>query len=156
MRVLGVDLGVHGSLSVVDIFGGTAPVLIGCVDIPVVGTGAKERVDAIALRDWLTTHSPQHAYVERAQAMPRQGASSGFKYGRAAGAVEAVLACCEIPVTIIEPSAWKKFHKLRGGDKEGDRQRALQLFPAAHAMLARKRDHNRADSILLALYGAQR
>jgi hypothetical protein len=65
--------------------------------------------------------------------MPRQGASSGFKYGRATGAIEAVLACCEIPVTVVEPSSWKKFHRLHGRDKEGGRQRALQLFPARHA-----------------------
>jgi hypothetical protein len=65
------------------------------------GTGAKERVDAIALRAWIVTHKPQHAYIERAQAMPKQGASSGFKYGRAVGAIEATLACCEIPTNGI-------------------------------------------------------
>jgi crossover junction endodeoxyribonuclease RuvC len=153
--LLGVDPGINGGLSIVKITDAAAPVLIECIDIPVVGTGAKERVDAIALRDWLTTYKPQHAYIERAQAMPRQGASSGFKYGRATGAIEAVLACCEIPLTIIEPSASKKFHKLRGGDKEGARQLALQLFPAAHSMLARRKDHGRADATLLALYGAK-
>jgi uncharacterized protein YbjT (DUF2867 family) len=42
-----------------------------------------------------------------------QGASSGFEYGRAVGAIEAVLACCEIPMTVIEPSAWKKLHRDR-------------------------------------------
>src|SRR5262249_60843507 len=95
-----------------------------------------------------------HAFIERAQAMPKQGASSGFKYGRATGAIEAVLVCCEIPMTIVEPTAWKKHHGLRGGDKEGGRQRALQLFPAAHGWLARKMDHGRAEAALLALYGA--
>ena len=59
--------------------------------------------------------------------MPKQGASSGFKYGRATGALEAVIACCEVPVTIIEPTAWKKAHHLHGQDKEGARQLALQL-----------------------------
>lgn len=44
-----------------------------------------------------------------------------------------------IPLTIIEPTMWKKFHRLRGGDKEAGRQRALQLFPAVHALLARKK-----------------
>jgi hypothetical protein len=80
--------------------------------------------------------------------MPKQGASSGFKYGRAVGALEAVLACCEIPMTIVEPTAWKKAHHLRGGDKEAGRQRALQLFPAAHALLARKMDHGRAEALV--------
>jgi hypothetical protein len=40
-------------------------------------------------------------------------------------------------------------------DKEGGRQRALQLFPAQHALLALKRWHGRAESALIALYGAQ-
>jgi crossover junction endodeoxyribonuclease RuvC len=83
--------------------------------------------------------------------MPKQGSSSGFKYGRAVGAIEAVLACCEIPTTIVEPTAWKKFHGLRGGDKESGRQRALQLFPSAHALLCRKRDHGRGEAALIAL-----
>ena len=71
------------------------------------------------------------------------------------GAIEAVLACCEIPVTVIEPNAWKRFHRLHGRDKEGGRQRALQLFHAAHAMLARRKDHGRGEASLIALYGAQ-
>jgi len=155
MKILGIDPGIHGGLSIVEITDGAAPLLVECVDIPVIGSGAKERVDAIALRNWLITHKPEHAHIERAQAMPRQGASSGFKYGRATGAIEAVLACCEIPVTVIEPNAWKRFHRLHGRDKEGGRQRALQLFPAAHAMLARRRDHGRGEASLIALYGAQ-
>jgi crossover junction endodeoxyribonuclease RuvC len=152
--ILGVDPGICGGLAIITIDDGAAPRLVDAIDIPVTGTGAKERVDAIALRDWIITHKPQHVYIERAQAMPKQGASSGFKYGRAVGAIEAVLACCEIPMTVIEPSAWKKLHRLRGKDKEGGRQRALQLFPAQHALLALKRWHGRAESALIALYGA--
>jgi len=129
--------------------------LLDAIDIPIVGTAAKERVDAIALRQWVLGHQPDHCLIERAQAMPKQGASSGFKYGRAVGAIEAVVAGCEIPLSIVEPSAWKKFHALRGGDKETSRQRALQLFPAAHALLARKMDHGRVESALMAVYGAR-
>ena len=100
------------------------------------------------------THAPDHAAIERAQAMPKQGASSGFKYGRATGALEAVIACCEVPVTIIEPTAWKKAHHLHGQDKEGARQLALQLFPSAHASFARRMDHGRAEAALIALFAA--
>jgi crossover junction endodeoxyribonuclease RuvC len=151
VRILGVDPGIHGGLALVEINDGAAPQLVDAVDIPVTGVGAKERVDVLAIRTWIAAHQPQHALIERAQAMPKQGASSGFKYGRAVGAIEAVLACCEIPMTIIEPTAWKKFHQLRGGDKEAGRQRALQLFPAAHALLARKKDHGRGEAALIAL-----
>jgi Holliday junction resolvasome RuvABC endonuclease subunit len=156
MRILGVDPGIHGGLAIVAINNGAAPQLVAAIDIPTVGVSAKERVDSIALRTWLAAYQPQHAFVERGQAMPRQGASSGFKYGRAIGAIEAVIACCEIPLTIVEPAQWKRFHTLRGGDKEAGRQRALQLFPAAHAMLARKMDHGRAEAALIALAGVPR
>jgi crossover junction endodeoxyribonuclease RuvC len=151
VKVLGIDPGVRGGLAIVEINDGAAPQLVDAIDIPVAGVGAKERVDVLAIRTWIIAHRPQHALIERAQAMPKQGASSGFKYGRAVGAIEAVLACCEIPMTVVEPSAWKKAHHLRGGDKESGRQRALQLFPAAHALFARKKDHGRGEAALIAL-----
>jgi crossover junction endodeoxyribonuclease RuvC len=151
VKILGIDPGVRGGLAIVMINDGAAPQLVDAIDIPVTGVGAKERVDVLALRTWVIAHQPQHALIERAQAMPKQGASSGFKYGRAVGAIEAALACCEIPMTVIEPTAWKKFHQLRGSDKEAGRQRALQLFPAAHALLARKKDHGRGEAALIAL-----
>ena len=122
MRIFcGIDGGVRGGLAVVSIEDGTAPALIASIDIPVAGTGAKERVDPIAIRDWVLAHHPEHAFIERAQAMPRQGASSGFKYGRAVGAIETAIMLAGVPLTIVEPSAWKKFHSLRGKNKEGAR-----------------------------------
>ena len=133
MKILGVDPGIHGGCAIVMVNDGAKPDVVDVIDIPVVGVGAKERVDVLALRTWIEQHKPDHAYIERAQAMPKQGASSGFKYGRSVGSIEAVISCCEIPLTIIEPTAWKKFHQLRGGEKEASRQRALMLFPAAHA-----------------------
>lgn len=154
MKILGIDPGVNGGLAIVFVNGDSMAQLIDAIDIPVTGVKSKQRVDVLALRTWVQLHRPQHAYVERGQAMPKQGASSGFKYGRAIGAIEAVIMCCEIPMTIIEPSTWKKFHALRSGDKETSRQRALQLFPAAHALFARKMDHGRAEAALIALSGA--
>jgi len=115
---LGVDPGVNGGLAVVAIANGAAPVLVECIDIPVVGTGAKERVDVAAIRNFIDRHRPVRALIERAQAMPRQGSSSGFKYGRAVGAIEATVALCSIPMEIVEPSAWKRFWHLPGKDKE--------------------------------------
>ena len=155
MKILGVDPGIHGGLAIVIANGDGMAQLVDAIDIPVTGVAAKERVDPIAIRVWAETHKPQYAIIERAQAMPRQGSSSGFKYGRATGEIGAVIACCRIPTRIIEPSAWKKFHRLRGGEKESGRQRALQLFLAAHALLTRKKDHGRAEATLIALYGAK-
>lgn len=60
---------------------------------------------------------------------------------------------CAVPLEIIEPTAWKRFWKLPPKDKERSRQRALELFPSAHSLLARKLDHGRAEAALIALYG---
>ena len=153
-KILGIDPGIRGGLAIVEINDGAAPQLIDAIDIPAIGVGAKERVDVAAIRNFIDRHKPTHALIERAQAMPKQGASSGFKYGRAVGAIEAAITLCSIPVEIVEPSAWKRFWKLPGKDKESGRQKALQLFPAAHAALARKKDHGRAEAALIALFGA--
>jgi crossover junction endodeoxyribonuclease RuvC len=57
---------------------------------------------------------------------------------------------------MIEASAWKRFFHLHAGDKEGSRQLALQRFPSAHALLARRKDHNKAESMLIALFASAR
>jgi crossover junction endodeoxyribonuclease RuvC len=150
--VLGIDPGIRGGLAVVRLLE-SGPRLIDTIDIPVIGTGAKERVDAIALRTWLLGHTPDRAFVERAGAMPGQGVSSTFKFGRAAGAIDAIIAACEILVEIIEAAVWKRALRLRGRDKEASRQYALQLFPSAHGLLARKKDHQRAEAALIAVFG---
>jgi Holliday junction resolvasome RuvABC endonuclease subunit len=73
-RILGIDPGVRGGLALVEINDGAAPQLLEAIDIPVTGVSAKERVDVLAIRAWVMAHQPQHAYIERAQALPKQGA----------------------------------------------------------------------------------
>jgi Holliday junction resolvasome RuvABC endonuclease subunit len=151
MKVLGVDPGVRGGCAIVDIVDGTTPELIDAIDIPTVGVKAKERVDVHALRAWIEAQRPDHAAIERAGSMPRQGVASTFKYGRATGSIEATVALCNIPYTLVEPAIWKRRLGLYSSDKETSRQRALMIFPAAHSLLARKMDHGRAEAALIAL-----
>lgn len=147
-RYLGIDPGLSGALAIVETIN-DVPVLVDVIDMPSTGTGAKARVDIIAAAQWIAKHAPSTALVERAQAFPGQGASSGFSYGRAVGAIEAAVTLCSIPMILVEASAWKRKLHLPGKDKEAARQKALQLFPSQHALLARKKDHNRAESALL-------
>jgi Holliday junction resolvasome RuvABC endonuclease subunit len=149
-KYLGIDPGLSGALAIVEVVNGV-PVLIDAITIPATGTGAKARADVIAAARWIAKHAPSMAYVERAQAWPGQGASSGFSYGRAVGAVEATVALCQIPMVLVEASVWKRKLRLPGKDKEAARQRALQLFPTQHALLARKKDHGRAEAALLVI-----
>lgn len=148
--------GIAGAIAVIEIVDGvdgTAPKCIAVTDIPVTGTAAKTRVDAIGLSTWIQTHHPDFAGVERAGSMPRQGVASAFKYGRAAGVIEGVVACLSIPMVMVEPSKWKRAFHLNS-DKEASRQLAIQLFPHTHDQLALKRHHQRAEAMLIALFTA--
>jgi crossover junction endodeoxyribonuclease RuvC len=155
-RILGVDPGIAGAAAVIEIVDGVdgiAPKLVDVIDVPVLGIAAKTRIDAIGLLNWIETHLPNFAGVERAGSMPRQGVASAFKYGRATGVIEAVVACCEIPMVLVEPSKWKRSFHLNA-DKEASRQLAIGLFPHAHNQLNLRRHHQRAEAMLIALFTA--
>jgi hypothetical protein len=155
MRYLGCDVGIRGALALIEIDEDTGPRVIAAIDVPTIGSKARERVNVHAVQEWILQHGPHRAFIERGQAMPRQGASSGFKFGRSVGALEATIALCAVPLEIIEPSMWKRALRLKGKDKEGSRQKALEMFPHAQHLLARKMDHQRAEAMLIAVYGAQ-
>jgi crossover junction endodeoxyribonuclease RuvC len=151
MKILGVDPGIHGALAIVEVNDGAAPELIAVCDVPTIGVKAKERVNTLIVRDWLVAQRPDHAVIERAGSMPKQGVASTFKYARAVGSLETVVACLDIPYSIIEPATWKKFHHLLHADKESSRQNVLRRFPGAHTLFSRKLDHQRAEAVLIAL-----
>jgi Holliday junction resolvasome RuvABC endonuclease subunit len=151
MRTIGIDPGLSGALAVVEMINGV-PMLLAAIDMPIIGTGTQRRLDAIGVAEWINKHAPSMAYIEAARSMPRQGIAGTFRYARATGAIETVLTLCRIPTIWIEPSKWKRQLRLPGKDKEAARQRALQLFPSAHSLLARKKDHGRAEAALIALH----
>jgi crossover junction endodeoxyribonuclease RuvC len=109
--------------------------------------------------DWLDEHAPTwmstHAVVEQVGARPKQGASSGFKFGRSAGAVQGILAQRRTPVTFVVPTVWKQHFKLIGRDKSASRARACELFPWCASLFARVKDDGVAEAALLARYGAE-
>lgn len=151
MIAAGIDCGLSGGIAIVRAAGGK-PVLIAAIAIPTTGEKAKRRVDVQAVLAFLREYNPDHAFIERAQAMPEQGISSGFVYGRAVGALEACVEALEIPHTVIEPTAWKRACGLLKASKEDDRQRAIKLFPES-AFFGRHKDHNLADAALIGWYG---
>jgi crossover junction endodeoxyribonuclease RuvC len=162
VRALGLDPGIRGGLATVELANAATNIVmmpigvatvVDSIEVPTIGTGAKERVNVAAVHAWLQEYKPNFAFIERAQAMPRQGASSGFKYGRAVGSLEATIVLCTIPLQIVEPTQWKRAFRLPGKDREAARQRALELFPGAHRWFARKKDHGLAEAALIALHG---
>jgi Holliday junction resolvasome RuvABC endonuclease subunit len=153
MILLGIDPGLAGGLAAVGFVSDRRAQLLEAIDIPTTGEKAKRRVDVGLVLGFIQRHAPAHAFIERAQAFKDQGSSSGFIYGRAVGALEACIDGMQVPLTVIEPTAWKKAHALIKTGKEDSRQRALRLFPEGGTFLARKMDHGRAEAALIAWYG---
>jgi hypothetical protein len=83
----------------------------------------------------LLRFGPHVAFIARVGSMPRQGIASAFRYGRAVGSIESVIAASGIPIKLIESSVWKRALHLPGKHKEEARQLALQLFPDKHPLL---------------------
>lgn len=91
------------------------------------------------------------AFLEKAQAMPKQGVSSMFNYGVGYGTVIGILAARSIPYTLITPAVWKRSLGLIGKPKDASRALARSWFP--HAPLSRVKDHGRAEALLIAEWG---
>jgi crossover junction endodeoxyribonuclease RuvC len=154
MKIAAIDPGLSGAGAILERINGAVR-LISVIDLPIAGEGAKRRLDAVTFAGWLNTYGPTHAFIENARAMPGQGVTSMFRYGRVAGAIEGVVAAQLIPFTLVEPTTWK--HHLRlNSSKEDCRARAIQLLPTAANALQRVKDHHRSESILLGFYGLEK
>ena len=90
------------------------------------------------------------AYLEKVNAFPGQGVASMFSLGMSYWGMAGVVAALGWPLTLVEPEAWKRHFKL-GKDKEEARALAQRLYPEVD--LHRKKDHNKAEALLIARYG---
>lgn len=93
-------------------------------------------------------------FVENVGAMPRQGVGSTFKFGRAVGAIHATVALCGLRLELVTPTSWSRAQKL-GREKEAARSLAIRGWPALANKLARKKDADRAEALLIADFGLQ-
>ena len=65
------------------------------------------------------------------------------------GLIRGVLAGAGVPIISVTPAKWKKHFSLNS-DAEKSRALAIRRFPTAP--LARKKDHGRAEALLMALW----
>jgi len=153
--ILGIDPGASGAIAIFDYAQGTLEIF----DMPVVmvkrGNKEKKEISPQALASLLRNPAINHATVEKVGAMPGQGTSSMFQFGRSVGMVEGTLAALSIPVTYVTPQAWRKALSVREG-KDGSRARACELFPKYAHLFARVKDDGRAEAALIAYYGAMK
>ena len=149
---IGIDPGLQGAVAVLAPDG----TLQALHDTPTLKLltrrGVRQEYDIPGLVGLLAPYrgSQGHVIIEEAQPMPGQGVRSMFTCGLGMGVWLGILAALALPHTRIRPQVWKKALGL-SKDKEAARLRAQQLFPTAD--LRRKKDHGRAEALLLARYG---
>jgi hypothetical protein len=150
--ILAIDPGLSNGVAVLDQHAD----LLFATEIAPIGEGARKRLPLAGLVDLIEQYGVTCAVVEDVSAMPRQGVSSSFRFGRATGSFEGVLSALKIPTTFIRPVVWKKPLGAAGATKEGARCLALQRWPTAAHFFPRKKDHNRAEAALLGAYYVER
>lgn len=99
------------------------------------------------------------ACVEKVGAMPGQGVTSMFNFGKDAGFIEGVLESFGIPYQLVPPATWKKEFSLIHKDKKDSIQVCKQLFPGINLLpteRCKKESDGIAESALIALYARRR
>ena len=149
--IIGIDPGLSGAIAVIE---GRDVLLL--EDIPTVTFSegrTKNRVDACLLADILREYQDAKlAVVEKVSSRPGEGVSSAFSFGFTSGAILGVLGALKIPVVQPSPYSWKKAMKL-GSSKDLSRARAIELYPSVSDKLKFKKNHDRAEALLMATWG---
>lgn len=152
--IVGIDPGLSGAIALLN------PITraVDLFDMPLVASkGGKPITDIHNLARLLSpmgTTGPDIAILEQVHAMPKQGVTSTFRFGQNYGAIQMALAGHGYFVHDVTPNAWKKYFRLNS-DGDASRGLAIQRFPEMAGALKRVKDHNRAEAILLALYGLE-
>jgi hypothetical protein len=145
--VMGIDPGISGAVA---FYFPMVPGRIAVDDVPVAGG----EINVAELARLIRVHRPTLAVIERVSAMPGQGVTSMFNFGRSYGDVRGVIGAMEVPLHFVTPQKWKKHFGL-SSDKEQSRLRAIRMFPAVADSFKRKKDDGRAEAALIALYGSE-
>lgn len=140
--VLGIDPGISGAIAALNADTGA---IVWVEDMPAID----KHVNAAALADLLEGESIRIAAVEAVHAMPKQGVTSSFNFGRSYGVVLGVLAAKDAPVLHLRPAQWKKAAGL-SADKGASRRLATDTWPAEAALFKRVKDDGRAEAALMA------
>jgi hypothetical protein len=166
MIVVSIDIGMSGAAACIRPDGSSS-----VCDLPMIETDADKWLDGRGLYDILLDWVPLQdrciliAEDVRPRSMGNSGRASNSMHSqgslmRGRGCVEGVASMLRWPITWVQPQTWKRHFALKkhkdetdAAIKERGRQMALTLFPGMAEALARKKDHNRADSLLIAHWG---
>jgi crossover junction endodeoxyribonuclease RuvC len=152
--VIGIDPGISGAIAIFE--DGKLDTIHDMPTLKIAsGKTMKSHISAIGLVRILETsalvHGSAHIVIEKVGAMPGQGVTSMFNFGRSAGIIEGVVAALQRPYTYVTPQTWTKAVGRAAG-KDASRMRAMELFPTRAELFKRAKDDGRADAALIAYW----
>jgi crossover junction endodeoxyribonuclease RuvC len=174
---IGIDGGLNGAFVAID----TELTVLSVVDMPIIESKRKGKIkrgknvgkptvnisrsfDVRGMHSALTHIVDQvrdkgyHPviFLEKAQAMPKQGLSSTFMTGRGFGMAEMAVVATGVPYQIVTPNEWAKkmLAGLGGEPKERSVKQASRLFPALSLRKPTGRVlDGRSDAAMIACFG---
>ena len=152
MRIFGIDPGIAGAIAILD-----EKKIIDVIDLPTMSEGKKNKKQLNAhLSQYISNNivdiNKTVVVVEQVNAMPGQGVTSMFNFGQTFGAIKGVCAALKLPIYFVRPSKWKKHFELINSSKDSSRTKVIEMYPTLSDQLAKKKDVNKSDAILIARF----
>ena len=123
-RILGIDPGASGAMALLD-----GDVLVRVADMPIIMVKGRSRILAPGVVDLIVETKPDQIVLEDVSAMPGQGVSSMFSFGRGLGVLEGVIAALGYPLIMVRPNRWKRDAGVPA-DKDAARAQRIKFVDA--------------------------
>lgn len=164
LYIMGIDPGINGAVCFIQVkksYGENAYIFINPAEVYVselpvftktINKTKRKVLSITALCDLLSRSSGaviDKAFMEDVHCFPRDGAVSAFRFGESVGMLKSFLAISRIPSVFISPNIWKPVFRLNKAGKDESVVRLLELIPSLSPLFQKKKDHNKAEAILL-------
>ncbi len=155
MLIIGIDPGLSGSICFFE-----DGKILDVVEMPTMIEGKKNKkqvngsqiYNEISERINKVDKKDIKVVIEQVSAMPGQGVTSMFNFGQSFGILKGMCSAMQLSMHFVRPAKWKKYFNLINSEKDASRTKAIEIFPYFSANLAKKKDANKADAILIASY----
>src|SRR5210317_1799300 len=155
MLIIGIDPGLSGSICF--LIDGK---ILDVIEMPTMTEGKKNKrqVNGSQVFNEITKRTKEYqknqvrVVIEQVSAMPGQGVTSMFNFGQSFGVLKGVCTAMQLPMYFVRPAKWKKYFNLINSEKDASRTKAIEIFPYFSSNLAKKKDSNKADAILIASF----
>ncbi len=155
MYIISIDPGISGAICFFE-----NGQILDVIDMPTMADGKKNKrqvngsqiYNEIKLRVEYVEKKDIFVVIEQVSAMPGQGVTSMFNFGQSFGVIKGICAAMQLPMYFVRPAKWKKYFNLIKTEKQASRTKVIEIFPQFSSKLSKKKDINKADSILIASF----